>query len=160
MATLFVMVGVSGSGKSTFADKILKELEAEGKLVVLISSDNIRGEICNGDMTDQTKNKEVFDLAHQRIDDALARSYNVIWDATNLAREDRAKSLAIGRKHKAALVAVQIKTPLSVAVERNRQRERQVPTRIIWKQHGRYYLATKMEFDTIMDVGLEKVETY
>jgi protein phosphatase len=160
MATLFVMIGVSGSGKSTQAEKLLKELTAMGKPVVLIASDAIRGELCNGDQTDQSKNKLVFEVGHQRIDEALGAGINVIWDATNLSREERSKPIAIGRKHKATLIAVQIETPLTVAVERNRQRERQVPTPVIWKQHGRYYPATKQEFDTIMKVGLSGIETY
>ena len=160
MATLFVMIGVSGSGKSTHAEKIYHELQVMGKNVAMISSDAIRGELCSGDQTDQTKNKQVFEIAHQRIDEALAAGVNVIWDATNLSREERSKPIAIGRKNNATLIAVQIDTPLTVAVERNRGRERQVPTPVIWKQHGRFYPATKTEFDTIMKVGLNGTETY
>lgn len=160
MANLFVMIGISGSGKSTYAKKLLEELKAAGAEGIIISSDAIRGEICNGDQTDQSRNKQVFETAHRRIDESLSLGVNVIWDATNLSREERAHPLAIARKHKVEAIAIELRTPLTVSIERNRFRERVVPTPVIWKQQGRYFPATKQEFSKIMTVELDRVNTF
>jgi len=157
MANLFVMIGISGSGKSTYAEKILSELRSKGTDVVLISSDAIRGELCGGNESDQSKNKMVFEVAHQRMEEVLAAGASVVWDATNLAREDRAKPIQIARKHMAKTVAFDVRTPLTVAIARNGSRTRKVPTHIIWKQQGRYFPPTRAEFDTIMLVDKDGV---
>lgn len=60
---LIVMVGLSASGKSSYA----KELEKENPTnTIVISSDAIREEIC-GSVEDQSKNGEVFRIFHERI---------------------------------------------------------------------------------------------
>lgn len=156
---LFVMIGISGSGKSTIAQKLLQSLLSNDNGTVLISSDNIREELC-GDASDQSKNSQVFELAHKRIEESLSRNINVIWDATNLAPEDRKEVIRIGRNHNAQLVAIQVVTPISIAIDRNNNRDRRVPVRVIWKQQGRYYAATKQEFDRIITVDVDGIRKY
>jgi predicted kinase len=156
---LFVMIGISGSGKSTIAQKLLQSLISNDNGTVLISSDNIREELC-GDASDQSKNSQVFELAHKRIEESLSRNINVIWDATNLAPEDRKEVIRIGRNHNAQLVAIQVVTPISIAIDRNNNRDRRVPVRVIWKQQGRYYAATKQEFDRIITVDVDGIRKY
>ena len=156
---LFVMIGISGSGKSTIAQKLLQSLISNDNGTVLISSDNIREELC-GYASDQSKNSQVFELAHKRIEESLSRNINVIWDATNLAPEDRKEVIRIGRNHNAQLVAIQVVTPISIAIDRNNNRDRRVPVRVIWKQQGRYYAATKQEFDRIITVDVDGIRKY
>lgn len=153
------MIGISGSGKSTIAQKLLQSLLSNDNGTVLISSDNIREELC-GDASDQSKNSQVFELAHKRIEESLSRNINVIWDATNLAPEDRKEVIRIGRNHNAQLVAIQVVTPISIAIDRNNNRDRRVPVRVIWKQQGRYYAATKQEFDRIITVDVDGIRKY
>ena len=57
---LYIMVGLSASGKSTIAKQI-----AEKENCIIISSDAIRGEICDGGVADQSKNDEVFKIFHK-----------------------------------------------------------------------------------------------
>lgn len=156
---LFVMIGISGSGKSTIAQRLLQSINSDNSRTVLISSDNIREELC-GDASDQSKNSQVFELAYSRINDSLSCGNNVIWDATNLAPEDRKEVIRIGRNHNAQLVAIQVITPISIAIDRNNSRARRVPVRVIWKQQGRYYAATKQEFDRIITVDVDGIRKY
>lgn len=73
---LIVMVGLSASGKSSYA----KELENENPTnTIVISSDAIREEIC-GSVEDQSKNGEVFRIFHERIRRNLEDKKDVIAD--------------------------------------------------------------------------------
>ena len=63
---LAVMIGISGSGKSTYANGLRTSLKLENKLPTqLVETDAIRGELTN-DPSDQTRNGEVFSIAKQR----------------------------------------------------------------------------------------------
>ena len=65
------MCGLPSCGKSTY---IKKETNGIDKFVV-ISTDAIRAELC-GDPSDQSHNKEVFELAHSRIKDFLNSEFD------------------------------------------------------------------------------------
>ena len=80
---LTVMVGLSGSGKSTIA-----KTELADENTVIVSSDAIREELC-GTVEDQSKNLEVFKLFHERIRRNLEKKKNVIADATTLTMKSR-----------------------------------------------------------------------
>ena len=73
---LYVLVGLSGSGKSTLA----AQRDAN---TVIVSSDAIREEL-TGEIEDQSRNNEVFEIFHQRIRKNLEEGKNAIADATNL----------------------------------------------------------------------------
>jgi len=73
---LITYVGISGSGKSR-----LTSLMQKGRVV--ISPDQIRKQL-TGDISNQTQNKRVFELAYEQLDAALGRGDDVIFDATNL----------------------------------------------------------------------------
>ncbi len=75
MPTLYVTIGIPGSGKSRWAQT---KTDA-----ILVSTDAIRQELC-GNITDQTRNAEVFDVAHAAIRCHLLAGHNVVFDATNL----------------------------------------------------------------------------
>jgi len=79
---LILPVGISGSGKSTW----IKSQTDQNTVVV--SPDEIRREL-TGNISDQTKNNEVFALANKRAADALNAGKNVIFDATNIASRNR-----------------------------------------------------------------------
>lgn len=81
-----IPVGISGSGKSRW----IKSLEGQG--YVVISPDDIRREL-TGNISDQSKNGEVFPLAFQRTIDALNNGKNVIFDATNVVSFHRKQML-------------------------------------------------------------------
>jgi len=81
-----IPVGISGSGKSTW----INTLEGQGYAVV--SPDDIRREVL-GTVNDQSRGGEIFQIAYQRVADALNIGKNVIFDATNVGSSDRREML-------------------------------------------------------------------
>lgn len=71
--TMWVLVGLSGSGKSTIATQIANE----NPNTIIISSDAIREEL-TGNYEDQEHNEEVFKIFHNRIRKNLENKKNVI----------------------------------------------------------------------------------
>lgn len=80
-ATLTVMVGPSGGGKSTYAQSAFHPSH-------IISSDQYRTDLC-GDFRSQEKNNEVFAAVHATAKSRMRHGLPVVIDATNLRRKDR-----------------------------------------------------------------------
>ncbi len=83
MTTLAIMVGPTCAGKSTYVKN-----NPKFDNFAAISSDDLRTKIC-GSALDQTKNDEVFKLAHKLIRLYLESGVNVVFDATNIRNKDR-----------------------------------------------------------------------
>ena len=115
---IVVLVGLPGSGKSTY----LERLGVRG-----LSSDTVRGLLAD-DETDQTIHERVFQtvryLLRQRL--AIGRPVTYI-DATNLRPDERRPYLEIGEQHGCEIEAVFFDVPLAVCQERNALRHRVVP---------------------------------
>ena len=115
---IVVLVGLPGSGKSTY-------LEQLG--VIGLSSDAIR-KLLVDDETDQTIHARVFQTLRYLLEQRLAIGRAVTYiDATNLTPEERGPYLAIGRAWGCDVEAVFFDVPLEVCLERNAQRPRVVP---------------------------------
>jgi protein phosphatase len=111
---LVVLIGASGSGKSTFGRTHFQPFE-------VISSDYCRG-LVSDDETDQTATKAAFEVLHfiaaQRL---KARRLTVI-DATNVRAEDRKSLIQLAREYYATPIAIVINPGASVCYERNKIR--------------------------------------
>ena len=118
--TLYTMIGIPGSGKSTFA--------ANHPECVVVSTDAIRKELF-GDESDQRRGDLVFKIAYERLEQAVEAGQDAIFDATNLQRKYR-KTL-FQRFPNVEHVAVFVNTPVSECLKRNAQRERTVPASVI-----------------------------
>lgn len=141
---LAVMVGISGSGKSTYANGLKTSLNAQ-----LVETDAIRVEL-TGNAEDQSQNGRVFAVAKKRVNDYLAQGKNTVIDATSLNQKERKDWINIGKANNAEVRAYFVDTPVSVCKSQNNKRERKVPEWVIDKQANKLFAPTKEEgFDSV-----------
>jgi protein phosphatase len=112
--SLVVLVGVTGSGKSTFAAEHFMPTE-------VISSDFCRGLVAD-DVNDQSATKDAFDILHYVAGKRLAAGRLTVVDATNVQPDARKPLVALAREHDVLPVAIVINTPERVCAERNAAR--------------------------------------
>jgi protein phosphatase len=112
--SLVVLVGVSGSGKSTFAAAHFKPTE-------VISSDYCRGLVAD-DENEQSATTDAFDVLHYIAGKRLAAGRLTVVDATSVQQEARAPLVALAREHDVLPVAIVFDLPESVCVARNAAR--------------------------------------
>lgn len=127
--TLWAMVGLSASGKSTIAKHI-----ADNSDCIIVSSDEIRGQICDDGVIDQSKNEEVFKIFHKRIKDNLRVGNDVIADATNINMKARRSLLENVKKIDCYKIAYIIPKSVEKCIEDNIYKEYPVPHHVIQKQ--------------------------
>lgn len=132
MRPKFIMlVGIPGSGKSTHAKCLARNANA-----IHLSSDAIRGELYGNEAT-QGNPSEVFEIMHKRTLEALANGNNVIYDATNITRRDRASILSKIPKYVKAECHI-VWAPIETCIERDSKRERSVGKDVIDKMLKRF----------------------
>ena len=145
MNTLYVMVGLSGSGKSTIAKTMAKFHNLD-----LISSDNIRAELSFYE--DQSRNAEVFEILHKRIRDGLNAGHNVVADATNITLKSRKQIIDIAKRiPNVEIVAVVVATPWYGCIARDTGREHEVGLEVQERQKKKFEVPFYEEgFDDII----------
>lgn len=108
------LVGVSGSGKSTFAARHFLDSE-------VISSDFCR-KLASDDENDQSATDAAFDLLYAIAGKRLERGRLAVVDATNVRPEDRKPIVSLAKQHHVFACAIVLDVPPEVCRERNRQR--------------------------------------
>lgn len=125
--SLVVLIGASGSGKSSFGRKHFKPTE-------VLSSDFCRGLVAD-DENDQTVSGEAFDLLHTIARKRLARGHLTVIDATNVDPEGRRELVDIARRYHTFPVAIVLNVPERVCHERNAARpDRQFGPHVVRRQ--------------------------
>ena len=119
MSNFYMLVGVPGSGKSTWAAKTNVNTH---------SSDAIRQELF-GDAGDQSHNDKVFKELQRRVKADLATGIDCIYDATNISRKRRMAFLQQINEH--TKICILFCPPVEVCKARNLLRERKVPEDVI-----------------------------
>ncbi|HEX6121440.1 MAG TPA: polynucleotide kinase-phosphatase [Dongiaceae bacterium] len=126
---LVLMVGITGSGKSTFAARHFKPTE-------VLSSDRFRGMVAD-DETDQGVTGDAFELLNAVVEKRLKHRKLTVVDATNVQFASRKSLIALARRWHAFTFAIVIDTPPSLAAARNRDRpDRQFGAHVVQKQHS------------------------
>ncbi|MGH9059196.1 MAG: AAA family ATPase, partial [Acidimicrobiales bacterium] len=111
---LVALVGVSGSGKSSFAAKHFSRTE-------VLSSDFCRGLVAD-DENDQSASGAAFEVLHFIAGKRLATGRLVVVDATNVQPEARKSLVALAKRHHVFAVAVVLDVLEAVCAERNAHR--------------------------------------
>ncbi len=125
--SLVVLIGASGSGKSTFARRHFQATE-------ILSSDFFRG-LVSDDENDQSATPDAFEALFYVLDKRLRRARLTVVDATNVRAEDRKRLVEHARGQHCFAVAIVIDTPEKICLERNAQRpERAFGPQVVRRQ--------------------------
>ncbi|PKW10635.1 polynucleotide 3'-phosphatase /polynucleotide 5'-hydroxyl-kinase /polynucleotide 2',3'-cyclic phosphate phosphodiesterase [Streptomyces sp. 1222.5] len=123
--SLVVLVGASGSGKSTFARRNFKPTE-------VISSDFCRG-LVSDDENDQSATRDAFDVLHYIAGKRLAAGRRTVVDATSVQSDARKQLVELARRYDVLPIAIVLDMPEEVCAERNAARtdRADMPRRVI-----------------------------
>lgn len=150
MATLYVLIGLPGSGKSTWA----KNYCHSHKNCLIVSSDFVRQQLFGDEakqydenflkrkykrtyceMTESEKrhigNTAVFSRVDARTRKLLKEGKDVIYDATSISEKSREKIIKSFSDAADKFVAVYFDTPLETCLRQNQKRKRHVPESVI-----------------------------
>ncbi|GED84191.1 polynucleotide kinase-phosphatase [Streptomyces sp. 6-11-2] len=128
--SLVVLVGASGSGKSTFARRHFKPTE-------VLSSDFCRG-LVSDDENDQGATRDAFDVLHYIAGKRLAAGRRTVVDATSVQQDARRRLIDLAKSHDVLPIAIVLDVPEEVCAERNAARtdRADMPRRVI-RRHTR-----------------------
>ncbi len=125
--SLVVMIGVAGSGKTTFCRRHFKPPQ-------IVSSDDARALIAL-DASDQSVTPAAFALAHARTEERLRRGLLTVFDATSITPAARRALLSLAGRHHLPAVACLLDLPIERCIAQDRARpDRRVGRAVIVRQ--------------------------
>lgn len=127
MSNFYMMVGLPGSGKSTWARRFKGLFNFS-----VLSSDEYREKYL-GNVEDQSKNNYIFNLIYKDTIELLNSGKNVCFDATNISRKDRRQILLeIDKNCKNVFkFCIVLMVDDNVVRKQNQSREKVVPEYVI-----------------------------
>ncbi|OUL37777.1 AAA family ATPase [Nostoc sp. T09] len=130
-SALLLLIGLPGSGKSTWAKKLLVECPQ----MQLISTDAIRG-LLFGNEAIQGPWLLIWREIQRQLQQASISGKTTIYDATNAQRRHRREIVALARDVGfSKIIGIWADTPLWLCLARNQKRDRRVPEEIILRMH-------------------------
>ena len=108
------LIGVTGSGKTTFAKRFFKETE-------VLSSDYFRG-LISDDENNQLVTAQAFDTLYYVANKRLELGLLTVIDATNVQKDARASVLRLAKEQNCHAVAIVLDLPEQLCRERNEKR--------------------------------------
>lgn len=112
--SLVVLIGATGSGKSTFAAHHFKPTE-------ILSSDFCRG-LVSDDENDQGSSRDAFEVLHYIAGKRLAAGRLTVIDATSVQSESRKQLIGLARQYDVLPIAIVLDVPEQICAERNAAR--------------------------------------
>lgn len=122
------MIGASGSGKSSFAEKYFNRHE-------VVSSDVCRGMVSN-DENSLEATDDAFALLHYLVGLRLKRGLLTVVDATNVQGYARKQLIALAREYHVLSVAIVLNLPVEVCEARNANRADRNFGKHVIRQHA------------------------
>lgn len=133
---LVVMIGTSGSGKSTFARQHFLQTE-------VISSDFCRG-LVSDDENNQAATRDAFEVLNCIASKRLRAGKLTVVDATNVQQEARKPLIALAREHHCIPVAIVLDLPERLCQDRNMERpDRDFGPHVIRQQRQQLHRSLK-----------------
>lgn len=142
---IIVPIGISGSGKSRLYNMRYSDL-------TLVSPDLIRKEL-TGSISDQRKNKEVFEEVDRRVADLVERGESFFYDATNVNSEFRKKFVEQFRGTDVKITYIILPADMNTSYMRikqdlkNKVERSKVPFEVLIRQKGFYNQSLKSNFE-------------
>jgi protein phosphatase len=134
--SLVVLVGPSGSGKSSFAARHFAPTE-------VISSDFCRGLVAD-DENDQSATSDAFAVLNFIAGKRLQQPRLTVVDATNVQRSARKPLIELAKRNDLFAVAIVLDVPESVCQERNRSRpDRDFGPHVVGRQRSQLHSSLK-----------------
>ncbi|HEU5268186.1 MAG TPA: LLM class flavin-dependent oxidoreductase [Jatrophihabitans sp.] len=126
---IVVLVGASGSGKSTWAQRAYRAQE-------IVSSDDLRAIVGSG-RYDLDASADAFRLLDEILAARARRGLTCVVDTLGLDPDRRRGYLALARTHRLPAVAVLFDVPAGLARQRNAERDRPGPAPVLAGQLAR-----------------------
>lgn len=152
IGNLYMLCGLPGSGKSTYAKNWTKDKDE----IIWVSRDEVRYTYIDPNNCRPedyySREKEVYAAFVTIVREQLLKGRDVVADATFLNRGSRAKFLRELQLKPNTLNAIVFNTPYEICLERNNNREgiRRVPEKVIRSMKNSYSNPTSFEgFDNI-----------
>ena len=150
---IYILCGVPGSGKSTWARKQVEELDGKG---IIISRDAIRFSMLGDDDAYFAHEDAVFDEFIKKIQEAIndQEHTSIFIDATHLNEKNRNKVLSrIWRMGDDVIIGVYFDVPLEECLRRNALRTGRtlVPETVIKNMYES--LTKPLELDEMIIIG-------
>lgn len=124
---LLILIGISGSGKSTWARKNFLPTE-------IVSSDACRA-MLSDDENNQIVTPEAFRLLHFIVEERLRLGRLTVVDATNVQKESRQPLIALARKYDVPSIAIVLNIKEQICFDRNTRRAgREIPPYVLRQQ--------------------------
>jgi len=141
MSILFVLIGIPGSGKSSW-------IKHHTKNFYIVCPDNIRKKYYS-DISDQNNNTAVWNIAKGQVISALECNHDVVLDATNvntLYRREFLKDIIPYHKVKAVVFNISPEKACSRIAEdiKNGIDRSNVPEQTVYRMYGEYLHTLKV----------------
>lgn len=155
---LLILVGIAGSGKSTWAREYAKDQARQGRHVVIVSRDAIRFALVDEGEGYFSKETDVFRNYISNIQNYLNDDDVdiVIADATHINEKSRAKVLKKLNLRDVLVEAVIFRTPVTRCLKQNKTRigRERVPDVAIYNMQKNFTIPTNEEgFNMITTAG-------
>jgi len=128
---IHMLVGIQGSGKTTFAKELQKQLNCE-----IVSTDNVRKQ--------GVPESDIWSVVYQKCADALNNNQDVIYDATNITPKVRKRLFdeVIKLNAKPIVCAYYFDTDVKTCYERVKIRntmenELYLPEEVVYSYHSK-----------------------